>query len=194
MAKYGAKYLRWAPFASVSPDESASALPKYGTPIDLGALVKVTDSPSFNEAKQYGDNTLKEYVSEFKECPVDVELTELAQSVASAVLGAALLTTGDDTDIKFAADDTAPYGGLAFYVTKMVGNVKKYTGVYYTKVKATMQGEEYTTKGDTITLTGGKLHFVASAPAIGQWKLMSSDLADEAAAKTWVDGKIKATA
>ena len=84
MAKYGAKYLRWAPFAETEPDADAAAFPKYGDPISLGSLVKVTDSPSFNEAKAFGDNALEEHVNEFKECGVAVEVTELANSVASA--------------------------------------------------------------------------------------------------------------
>ena len=90
MAKYGAKYLRWAPFAETTPEQVESAFPKYGDPISLGALVSVTDTPTFNEAKMYGDNALKEHVNEFKECGVAVELTDLANSVASAVLGATI--------------------------------------------------------------------------------------------------------
>ena len=39
MAKYGAKYLRWAPFAETEPDADAAAFPKYGDPISLGSLV-----------------------------------------------------------------------------------------------------------------------------------------------------------
>lgn len=56
MAKYGAKYLQWAPFVKESADTADDAYPKYGDPMNLGALVKVTDTPSFNEAKIYGDN------------------------------------------------------------------------------------------------------------------------------------------
>ena len=50
MAKYGAKYLRFAPFADTTPEPDA-ALPNYGAPIDVGGLVKVTDAPAFNEGK-----------------------------------------------------------------------------------------------------------------------------------------------
>lgn len=51
MAKYGAKYLRWAPFAETEPDADAAAFPKYGDPISLGSLVKVTDSPASTKRK-----------------------------------------------------------------------------------------------------------------------------------------------
>lgn len=192
MAKYGAKYLRWAPFASTDP-EPENALPNYGSPISMGALVKVTDAPAFNEGKLYGDNALAEYVNEFKECPVDVELTELSNAVAAGMLGATL-TAGDGAELQFAAGDNAPYGCLGFYISKKVNNINKFQGVFYPKAKAAMQGDEYATQGDGVTLTGGKLKLTASPAKNGQWKLMSDDLDSEDEAKTWVDGKVKAAA
>lgn len=196
MASYGAKYIQWAPFAETTPDESAEAYPKYGEPINLGALQKATDSPSYNEAKIYGDDALDEYVSEFKECPIDVEVTELSNAVASAVTGAKIDTgvSGSDKDLHFNSADEAPYGGMAFYVKKMVHKKVVYQGIYYPKLKATMQGEEYSTKGDSITLAGGKLHLLASTCAMGDWKVKSENLTTEAAAKAWVDGKVKKAA
>lgn len=191
MAKYGAQYLRWAPFATTTPDASESAFPKYGAPIGLGGLVKVTDSPTFNEAKMYGDNALKEYVNEFKECGIDVEVTELSNATAAAIFGATL-ASGSDTDLKFGDGDNAPYGGMSFYICKLVDNVKKYQGVYYPKVKAAMQGDEYATKGDGITLTGGKIKLTAAAPTNGNWKVVSAEFTTEEEAKTWVDAKIVA--
>ena len=191
MAKYGAKYLQWAPFAAENPDALETAFPKYGTPMNLGALVKVTDAPTFNEAKTYGDNALKEHVNEFKECGVAVEVTELSNTVASAVLGATINAEAED-DLEYATEDNAPYGGLAFYINKLVDGVKFYHGIYYPKLKAAMQGTEYATKGANITLTGGALNFTAAAPACGKWKVDSDDFKTEAEAKDWVDGKIKA--
>lgn len=191
MAKYGAKYLQWAPFAASNP-EPDSSLPKYGTPVNLGETVSVSDSPSFVEGKIYGDNALAEYVNEFKECPIDVEVTELANSVASSIFGATLGSESDDTDLKFSGSDNAPYGGIGFYITKIVDNVVKYQGVYYPKVKAAMQGETYQTKGENIALTGGKVKFTGVTAKNGQWKILSADLESESAAKTWVDAKIVA--
>lgn len=193
MAKYGAKYLQWAPFVEESADTADDAYPKYGDPMNLGALVKVTDTPSFNEAKSYGDNTLKEYVNEFKECTVAVEVTELSNSVASAVLGATINAEAQN-DLEYSSEDNAPYGGLAFYINKQVNGVKFYHGIYYPKLKAAMQGTEYATKGDSITLTGGSLNFTAAAPANGKWKIESDDFTTEEEAKAWVDAKIKKAA
>lgn len=192
MAKFGAKYLRFAPFAETNP-EPDGALPNYAAPLSVGGLVKVTDAPAFNEGKYYGDNELAEYVNEFKECIIDIEVTELSNTVAAAMLGATLATT-PDKEIKFSGGDNAPYGGFGFVSCKQIGNIKKYQGIYYPKVKAAMQGDEYATKGDGVTLTGGKLKLTATTAKIGDWKFMSDDLATEAEAKTWVDGKVKAAA
>ncbi len=189
MARYGAKYLQWAPFATSSPDESATALPKYGTPINLGALNQVSDSPTFIEGSIYGDNGRKEYVQEFQELTVDVSVTELEVATAGAVLGA---TVDDDDGIIFTDSDNAPYGGLGFYVRKMVNNVVFYQGIYYPKLKATMQSETFDTKGSNITLSGDKIKFEGEASANGTWKMKSDNLTTEALAKAWVDALVVA--
>ncbi len=169
MAKYGAKYLQWAPFAAENPDALETAFPKYRGPDFPGGAGQRDGHPTFNEAKMYGDNALKEHVNEFKECGVAVELTDLANSVASAVLGATI-SEETENDLEFSADN-APYGGLAFYINKMVDGVKSYHGIYYPKLKASMQGTAYTTKGDSITLAGGSLNFTAAARMNGKWKV-----------------------
>ena len=75
-----------------------------------------------------------------------MEVTELANSVASAVLGAKIESEGGK-DLVFSTEDNAPYSGLGFYINKMVKGVKSYHGIYYPKAKAAMQGTEYATKG-----------------------------------------------
>ena len=184
--KYGAKYLQYATFKDGT--EPAAALPTYGTPASLGGLVKVTDAPTYNTAKAYADNALAEDVSEFKEGTLDAEISELSNANASAIFGAT-----NTTDLEFGGDDTAPFCGVGFYVNKMESNVKKYQGVYYPKVKAIVQGEDFATKGDSITLVSGKLKFTVYNPNYGKWKIKSEDFETEAEAKAWVDAKIVAT-
>ena len=88
---YGAKYIRWAPFAAENP-EPAGKLPSYGAAVSLGALNKVSDTPSFNEAKGYGDNVLKVHAVRFKEAVIAVEVTEVPRDAMSAVSGAEVET------------------------------------------------------------------------------------------------------
>ena len=185
MAKYGAKYLKFAPFSGAEPD---AALPTYGASASLGELVKVSDSPTYITAKLFGDNKLVEDVTEFSEAGIDVEVCEITNSVSATIYGASNVT-----DLEHGGEDTAPFGGAAFYVNKMVNNVKKYQGVFYPKCKATVQGEEFATKGNNITLASGKMKFTAYTPNYGKWKIKSEDFTTEAQAKAWVDAKISAT-
>ena len=192
MAKYGAKYPRFAPFAETDA-ETDSAYPKYGTPVTLAELVSVADAPTYNEAKQYGDDQLVEYASEFKEASLDFEITEIDNATAKIIYGAQESTGGDSNgkDLMFGAGDNAPFGGIAFYVSKLRNNVKKYQGVYYPKCKASMQGETYTTKGESIAFVNAKAKFMAYAPKYDKWKVLSPDFTSESEAKAWVDEKIK---
>ena len=188
--KYGARYIRWAPVLSENPD--GASLPTYRGSMSLGGLQKVTDNPSFTEAKGHEDDGLAVHVNEFIECPVDVEIGDLANEVASSVLGSKL---DEGEDLHFGADDNAPDGGMAFFISKMKkGNVKSYQCIFYPLLKAAMQGEEYTSKAGSITLTGDKLHFLARASATGDWKIKSKEFSTKEEAIAWIDGKLPAEA
>lgn len=180
--KYGARYIRWAPVKSTSEN----ALPTYGDSISLGGLQKVSDNPSYSEAKGFEDDALAIHVSEFKECTVDVEIGELENATAAAVLGAKLETEGED--LRFGSDDNASDGGLAFVICKILkGNLKRYQGIFYPTLKAAMQGEEYSGKGESIALTNSKLHFLARPAENGTWKVKSKDFDKVEDAIAWVD-------
>ena len=186
MATYGAKYIKWAPFAAVDP-ESGEGYPKYGPALVLSKLVKVTDSPTYAEGKLYGDDELAEYASEFVENDIDIEVTEISNEMAKGVFGASLEGT---EDLVFGSNDSAPYGGLAFICCKMVGGKKSYQGIYYPKNKSAMQGEEYNTKGDSITFGTGKIKLKGSAANNGAWKVRSKAFPTETEAKSWIDTKL----
>lgn len=189
---YGAKGLMWAPFAAENP-EPEGVLPNYGAAIPLGELNKVTDNPSYNEARAYGDNALGRYVSEFAENVVDVNILDMSITTASAITGAKIDADGDK-DLHFNSDDNAPYGGLAFYVNQLLaGNVKKYQGVFYPKLKSSMQGKEYNTNGESIALTDEKLHFIGAAAKNGDWKILSDYFTTEAEAIAWTKKKLGVT-
>lgn len=191
--EYGAKGLRWAPFAASNP-EPENALPNYGTPLTLGELVKLTDNPSFVEAKAAGDNNATaRYIKKFQQCTVDAEVLEFSNEVASAIFGSKLDTTENKKNLHFNDADNPPYGGLAFYTANLMsGNAVKYQGVYYPKLKASMQGKEYNTTGDSITLTSGKTQFMAMRCNNGDWKIQSEFFATEAEAIAWVNEMVKA--
>lgn len=195
MATYGAKYLQAGVFAESNADVSAEAFPKYGKVVNLGPLVQVTDSITYAEAKNYGDDELQEYANEFQEMTVDVEMTEMPMATAAAIYGASLDESSED--LSYGTGDEAPYIGLAFYTKKQIKingvTSVHYQGVYYPKLKGSRQGATYSTKGQSITFANGKAHFVGSAPANGKYQVFSKNFNTEAEAKGWVDAKIKTT-
>lgn len=186
MATYGAKYIKFAPLKK----EPEDAIPTYENAVQIAELQKLTDNPTYSEGKQYGDDRLVEYVSEFNEADVDVEVTDLDNQMQSTIFGATLSGSDNTEELAFGGSDIAPYGGLGAVICRMRNNVRTYQGILYTKVKASMQGEEFTTKGDNITLAGGKLKFKATEPKYGKWKIKSAMFPTLEAAKSWVDGKL----
>ena len=186
MATYGAKYIKFAPLKK----EPEDAIPTYENAVQIAELQKLTDNPTYSEGKQYGDDRLVEYVSEFNEADVDVEVTDLDNQMPSTIFGATLSGSDNTEELAFGGSDIAPYGGLGAVICRMRNNVRTYQGILYTKVKASMQGEEFTTKGDNITLAGGKLKFKATEPKYGKWKIKSAMFPTLEAAKSWVDGKL----
>ena len=191
---YGAKKIQWAPFAATDP-ETASAPPKLGTPANLGALNKVTETINFNRTSAFGDNVKKVEIVEFKDGSLAVETLYLSNENAAALTGAELGTTDGDKDLKFGSNDVAPYGSLAFYTNCMKDDgTKYYQGVFFPKVKANMEGESYETKGESIVLSNAKLTFTVFEPLYGKYRHKSPEFDTEAKAATWVDEKIKAAA
>lgn len=187
---YGAKGIDWAPIT----EEKAGALPTYGEVMRIGELNKVTDAPAFAEAKAYGDNALARHVAEFKECPLDIEVLDMPKTVVSAITGAKI-SEGDAKDLHFNEADNPPYGGVVFYVNELLAdNRKVFTGFFYPKAKAVMQGETYSTKGESVTLTGKKLRLTASTAKNGDWKVESDYLETEEAAIAWCKAKLGAAA
>ena len=190
--EYGAKYIRWAPFAKEDP-EAAGKLPSYEAAVSLGALNKVTESPSFNEAKGYGDNAMKVYINKFRESAIGVEVREIPRESMSAVSGAEI-ERGDYKNMRFRANDRPPYGGMGFYVNLILDDAREVCmGVFYPKVKAMLRGGEYSTNGESIALSTGKLRFTASACGSGDWRIYSEYFNTEEEAKAWVDGMFTGT-
>lgn len=185
--EYGAKYIRWAPFAAEDP-EPAGKMPTFGTAVGVGSLNKVTENPTFNEAKGYGDNHLAVYVNKFKEAVIAVETTEIPRAVLSAISGAEI-ESGDHKNIWFGDNDKPPYGGMGFYVNMILDDERDVCmGIFYPKVKAMLQGGDYNTNGENITLSTGKLQFTASSCNNGKWRAYSDLFDTEAEAAAWVDG------
>lgn len=185
---YGAKYIRWAPFAEADP-EPAGKLPNYGEPVTLGALNKLSENITFNEAKGYGDNALKVHVIKFKEAALAIETTEVPRASMSQLVGAVI---DKDKNMWNRDNDKTPYGGLGFYINKILDDGSDVcVGIFYFKAKAMLQGNDYTTNGENITLANSKLQLTVAASNVGYWRVESDYFATEEEAQSWVDDAFK---
>ena len=188
MPQYGAKMLQWAPFAASNP-EPEDSLPNYGTPMNLGGLMSVAETLNFS------DDVRKIYIKEFTDGSLAVGILEMSNEVAHAITGATLDSSGSAKDIHFSASDNPPYGCLGFYTTNAKADgTKYYKGIFYPKVKASLDGRTYNTKQKTIVLNSPTLTFAVDAAANGEYRIESEELSTESAAKAWVNGKVKAAA
>lgn len=185
--EYGAKHIRWAPITA----EPEKGLPTYGPALTLGELNQVADNPSYVEAKAAGDNNATaRYVRKFQQATVDVTVLDLLNEVASKIFGAKIDET-QAKDLHFGKDDKPPYGGAAFYTEHlMAGDKVQYKGIFYTRVKAAMQGKTYSTLGDSISLASSKAQFISTACNSGDWKIESAFFDTEPEAEAWVDAKL----
>lgn len=191
MAKYGASYLYFAPFAATDPDTNAAKLPKYGTKVHLGSLITVADTVNVQSAEISGDNAVEDRVDEVADYDVSTSVTELENAVASAVFGSDLSSDGD---LSYSFDDEAPQGGLGLISKRKYKGKVFYKGIFYPKVQAVRQGVTYNTKGTSIQLTGDDLSFHGTVPACRKSKIESKALDTEAAAQAWIDGKFTESA
>lgn len=184
--------IQWAPFASSNPEPDGS-VPHYGTPTNLGALNKATETINWAEASAYGDNARKVYIKEFKDGQLAVETLYIPIATMAKLVGGTV-ESGSEANLHLGSEDAPPYGGLAFYVSAMTdGGAKYYQAIWYPKVKAGLDAKDYSTKGDSIVLNNAKLTFAIQACKTGDWKILSPEFQTEAEAVSWINDKIKAT-
>ena len=190
--QFGAKGARFAPFAkNYTPTPGKS--PTYDAAVPFAPLVKVTESPSFNTVKAHGDDRVTGQMSEFKECPIAIEVNDLPNATAAAVMGAKL---GEDQSLVWSSNDTIPYGGFVFHIHALLPdtNKKVWRAFFYPQVQAVIQGRDYSTKGDSIVLANEKLTLNAIAAMDDKWRYDSPDFDTEEEAIAWENTKLGVTA
>lgn len=187
MAKYGTRYPVYAIFDG---EEPTSALPEYQTGKVLGKLASVNITINAPEAQYYADDTIAEEVAEFISGDGEIECDNISDDDMAALYGADKDST--TSEIEQGADDTPPYFGFGFVVTKMVGGAKNFVAHYYPKCKARPSGVTSNTKGESISFTGEPFTFTVYAPLYGGYHYFKtfSGTTAEADAKGWVDTKL----
>ena len=109
MAAFGAKYPRFAPNKTVSPEGVVT----YDEPVTIGALNKADLTVTMASGKVYGDNELQESIDEFVSGSIAMETTDMEDEVAGKIYGATVV----EKLCTYNTGDTPPEGGLGYYKT-----------------------------------------------------------------------------
>lgn len=173
MAKIGCKHLIFRP-----NEEGATA-------VKVGALISADLTINTADASLYGDDVRQEYTSEFISASLAVNTTDVTPAIEAELLGSNL--SSSTNELVDNAGDNAPEGKLGYYRTLMVNGVKKYEGVYFDRVKASIPSESDATKGESISFGSYDITFAISADATsGNWRHRER-FDSESACKTWLD-------
>lgn len=100
----------------------------------------------------YADDGAAESVGGFSSGTLTITVDELPIDVAGAIFGITpeTVTTPAGSVLSFDEEATPPYLGYGVIVPKIRNNVKTWMAVLLTKIKFSIPGDSYTTKGETV--------------------------------------------
>ncbi|MCM1213315.1 MAG: chitobiase/beta-hexosaminidase C-terminal domain-containing protein [Lachnospiraceae bacterium] len=156
---------------------------KYGESFRCGEAVSTSVSPTYNEAKLYGDNRQVETIKEFKEAAVTLGATRLPLAAGGIMFGHTMDSDGAETSN---TEDSTGYVGYGFITAEMEDKKKIYRACFLPMVKFSESEEAYETKGDSIVLKTPVLNGTAIGDADGIWRRKSPRFGSEKAADEWI--------
>lgn len=190
MAKFTAKYLRWAPKTAAGVE--GTSFPTYGESMDMGPLASVTETINKNRAENFGDGELQEFSDMFVSVGLSVTVTEMPIETAAAIFGATKTASGG---LAFKVDDAPPEGCIGLIsgkqLPKKYGNKNVYQGVFYPTTKASRQGGSFNGDASNFSFVNSSCEFTGTAEENGNHTVMSKPFDTVAEAKAWVDKMMK---
>ena len=167
MASFKSSYPVIAPITA----EPASTAPTYGTGMKIGKMISTTLAINTNEASLYGDDALAEYVAEFKDLDITLNITTLPAAAYEMLFGSAEDSTSHA--IESTTTDEAKYVGYGFIKGEMVDGVTTYYTVWIPKVKFAPIGEDAETRGDSINWKTPSLSGKGMPGNDGVWRVIT---------------------
>jgi phi13 family phage major tail protein len=151
----------------------------YGTPVRMAKAISAEMSVEVAEAILYADDGVDEVITEFISGELKLNVNDLASADLAVLLG----QTQDDDNVVYAGEnDDPPYVAIGFRAKKPSG-MYKYIWLY--KVKFTIPGEKYATKGDNIEFTTPEITGKFIKRPDGLWKADHVAAPTETAAASW---------
>ena len=190
MARYGAKYIKWAPFKTA---DSAAAAPAYDAQkaVELSELTTANWTPTIASGQQYGNNVKVEDVSIITGGTLALEVTDLPEAARIAIYGNKQDSESAATKSVQGAEDDPPYGGVVYIKCGLRNGVHYWEGYFYPKCKAVPTADGVQTGNSSITLTGDSLS-LSVFPRLNDQGVreISKRFDTEAAAVTWCNTQL----
>jgi len=168
--------------------EGIGGLPDtYGDPERLAKGITAELTVNAAEAALYADDSVDEFVREFSDGELKIGVNDLASTVTAKLLGQ---TAGTDGVIYASGDDDPPYFAIGFSARKTKGLVR-YVWLY--KVKFSVPGEKFITKGDKIEFSTPEITGKVIMRPDGKWKADYVGAPDSPVAVGWFTEVVEPT-
>lgn len=190
MARYGAKYIKWAPFKTA---DTSAAAPVYDQEkvLELSELTTANWTPTIASGQQYGNNMKVEDISQVTGGTLALEITDLSEEARIALYGNKPDNAGSATKSVQGAQDEPPYGGLVYIKCGVRNGVYYWEGYFYPKCKAVPSADGVQTGNSSITLSGDSLS-LSVLPRLNDQGVreISKRFTTEAEAVTWCNTQL----
>ena len=145
----------------------------------------------------YADDGASESISGFSSGTLTLGIDNLSIADAALIFGITadtISTPGDGTGIAFDDDAEPPYLGYGVIVPMIKNGIRSYRAVLLPKIKFTLPGESFETKGETVSFVTPELMatVMRDDSAKHQWRYLA-DFATEALAESWIKSKLSIT-
>ena len=144
----------------------------------------------------YADDGAAESVGGFSSGALNVTVDELPIEIAALIFGieSESSTQPAGSIITFDDDAEPPYLGYGVIVPKIRNNVKTWMAVLLTKIKFSIPGDSYTTKGETVEFGTPQLTATVARDdtAKHSWRKWA-EFGTEEAANTWLNTQLSIT-
>ena len=161
---------------------SSTGVVSYSDAIQIGEGVSTSVTPSYANAKLYGDNRTVEEVNEFVNAAIALGVTRVPLKAAELLYGHEINEIDGIEHSK--AGDVSNYVGYGFTAKNSDGT---YDACVLRKVKFVEGEDTYQTKGESVTFKQPSLSGSALAPDDGgDWRTKAYGFVSEEAAENWV--------
>jgi len=145
----------------------------------------------------YADDGAAESVSGFSSGTLTLGIDNLSIADAALIFGITadtITTPGDGTGIAFDDDTDAPLLGYGVIVPMIKNGTRSYRAILLPKIKFTLPGESFETKGETVSFVTPELTatVMRDDSTKHQWRYWA-DFATEALAESWIKSKLNIT-